>query len=408
MEEEQMADSITDSSCSNLLRLVNDEEVIAFTRSFIQTASVNGQEGPAAEFIAKACRDAGLQVTLREVAPGRPNVLVVLPGELPEIGLLFHGHSDTVPFLSMGDPLSAEIRDGSIWGRGSVDQKGGLAAAIMVLITLKRSGVHLRKSLAVAAVIDEESEHRGSYALVDDGLKADAAITTEPSDLQLLVAHKGTAPIQIHFTGVLAHGSNPWVGVNAIEMAAKTILRLKEIPLKSIDIPGVGVMQATFNVGLINGGTAYNNVADSCSIFLDRRTVMGEDQWSALEEVRQLLAKLASEDPKFRAEAEIARPDWQWEPIRKRGLKPSMTSPDSAIAQAIGAAHRLVTGQPVDVGFTNGYNDGDFLVNDLGIPTVNYGPGESPRSHTAQEKLRIDHLLTAVRVYLESALTLAA
>ena len=85
-----------------------------------------------------------------------------------------------------------------------------------------------------------------------------------------------------------------------------------------------------------------------------------------------------------------------------------MTSPESPIATALAETHKQVTGEEATIGFTNGYNDGDFLVNDLKIPTVNYGPGESPRSHTLEEKLRIDHLLTAVRVYLQTALVLSA
>ena len=386
---------------------IDDQTVVDFTRRLVQIDSVNGHEEAAATFIAETCHENGLKVKTCEVEKGRPNVLAILPGESERIGLVFHGHTDTVPFLGMENPLSGEVIDGSIWGRGSVDQKGGLAAAVLALLALKKSGIRLTKSLAVAAVIDEESEHRGSYALLGENFSADAAIITEPSDLQLLVAHKGTAPIRITFTGVLAHGSNPWAGVNAIEMAARTIMRLKSVDLKSVEIPGVGRMQATFNVGLIEGGSAYNNVADKCFIWLDRRTVPGEDQNSALEGVRRLLAEMAKEDPTFKAEAEIARPDWKWEPIRQRGLKPSMTLPDSPVALAVAAAHLQQTNRKVEIGFTNGYNDGDFLVNDLGIPTVNYGPGESVRSHTHQEKLSINHLLTAVKVYAQTAIQMA-
>ena len=390
-----------------ILSTLNDDDIISFTRKFVQTSSVNGEEKAAADFIASALKESGLQTTVREIQPGRPNVVAVLPGREAGIGLAFHGHTDTVPFFNMKEPLSGEVIDGSIWGRGSVDQKGGLAAAALAVMAIANAQVPLRKGLAILAVIDEESEHRGSFALASEGFQADFAITTEPSDLQLLVANKGTAPIRIDFMGVLAHGSNPWIGVSAIEMAAKTIMEIKKLPLKEVDIPGIGTMKASFNVGLIEGGTQYNNVAHTCSIFIDRRCVPGETQTTALQEVRQLLERMAAEDPKFKATAEIARPDWKWQPIRERGLKPAMTSPASPISVAIANAHQAQTGEQVLIGFTNGYNDGDFLVNDLGIPTVNYGPGESPRSHTAEEKLRIDHLLTAVRVYLRTAMELA-
>lgn len=134
----------------------------------------------------------------------------------------------------------------------------------------------------------------------------------------------------------------------------------------------------------------------------------GETQATALAEVQAVLDRLASEDPQFRAQTEIARPDWAWERIRARGLNPAVCSPDSPIAQAVAEAHLSETGKAVEIGYTHGYNDGDFLINDLAIPTVNYGPGETDRSHSAQEALRIDQLLTATRVYLRSALAVAA
>ena len=401
-----MANPMSGKTISDYLSSIQHEKVIRFTQEFIQVESVNGSEKPAADFVAKACKRAGMRVTVKEVHDGRPNVLAILPGESDQIGILFHGHTDTVPFFDMVDPVSGEIQDGYIWGRGSVDQKGGLAAAILAVTFLARSGYKPQKSIAIAAVIDEESEHRGSWALVQEGIQADFAITTEPSDLNLQVAHKGTAPMRIDFEGVLAHGSNPWVGVNAIEMASKFVLALKELELEKVDIPGVGVMQATYNVGLIQGGTQYNNVADTCSVFLDRRMVPGEDQSMILAEVQGVIDRLAAQDPKFKAQVSVARPDWKWDIIRQRGLNPSMSPPDSKIAQAISAAHKAETGHDVKLTYTHGYNDGDFLNNDLRIPTVNYGPGESNRSHTTEEKLRIDHLLTAVRVFMRTIVTM--
>jgi acetylornithine deacetylase/succinyl-diaminopimelate desuccinylase-like protein len=217
-----------------VLSTLDDREIITFTQQLIQTASVNGNELAAAIFLANVMEQAGLQVSVCEVQPGRPNVIGILAGELAQVGLAFHGHTDTVPFYNMPDPLSGCIMDGSIWGRGSVDQKGGLGAAVLAVLALAKTGVRPKKSLAILAVIDEESEHRGSYVLAESGFQADCAITTEPSDLQLLVANKGTAPIRIDFTGVLAHGSNPWLGVSAIEMAAKTILKVKQLPLREV------------------------------------------------------------------------------------------------------------------------------------------------------------------------------
>lgn len=397
-----------------VLAAVDDDAILRFTSELVQINSVNPNLAPgegeraAAAFIAETGRHAGLKVLWREIAPQRPNVLCLLPGQSERIGLLFLTHTDTVPVLGMENPFSGRIADGYLWGRGSVDMKGGLAAALQATLALARSGVELEKSIALAAVIDEESEHRGAYALAQEGVSADACIVPEPSANQLLLGCKGTAPIRIDVQGVLAHASNPWLGVNAIDKAAKVVLALGALPMGQFEIPEIGAtVQGTVNVGVIQGGTQYNNVADHCTLFLDRRMVPGETQATCLEQVRELLAQLAAADPQFRASAAIARPDWHWEPIRQRGLNPAYTPAHSRVARALCAAHRAVHGADPTLGFTNGYMDMDFMVNDLGIPSVNYGPGEPGMSHTPRESLRIDQLLAATRVLALAALALA-
>jgi acetylornithine deacetylase/succinyl-diaminopimelate desuccinylase family protein len=394
-------------------QLVNDE-IVRFTQQFVQINSVNpnlepgSNEAEVAGFLAQAGESAGLHVQITELAPGRPNVVCTLSGKTDRIGLLFLGHTDTVPFLGMEDPLSGEVSGNYLWGRGSVDMKGGVAAAMQALMALARSGVELEKGVAVAATIDEESEHRGAYLLAQQGVRADYCIVPEPSANQILLGCKGTAPIRVDVQGVLAHASNPWLGVSAIQKAAPLIQALYALPLQEFTIDELGLtIRGTMNVGVIRGGTAYNNVADKCSLFLDRRMVPGETQESCLAEVRAVLEQLAATDPEFKATAQTSRPDWNWEPIMRRGLNPAFTSGSSPVAQAIQAAHRHVHGEPASLGYTNGYMDMDFMVNDLGIPTLNYGPGEPGMSHTAHERLRIDQLVTAARVFALTALQLA-
>lgn len=397
-----------------VLECVQDERVTRFTQDFIRINSVNpnleagSSEANAVDFLADACRKAGVQVTLEEVVPGRPNLYCVLPGEEDGIGLSFLGHTDTVPFLGMKDPLSGGIENGYIWGRGGVDMKGGVAASVQAIIALAQSGVRLRKGVAVWAVIDEESEHRGAYALEQGKFSADACIVTEPSNMHLLLGCKGTAPIRIDFTGVLAHASNPWLGVNAIEMASRVVLALtklepKQVYLRELDM----TIRGSLNVGVIRGGTQYNNVADACSLFLDRRMVPGETQGSVLAEIDHLLSQFAAEDPQFKARAEISRPDWHWEPIRERGLNPAYTPAVSQVAQAVQTAYRSLFEEDVALGYTHGYMDMDFTINGLNIPTVNFGPGETKFAHTVDERLGVSDLLAATRVYAMTALQLA-
>jgi acetylornithine deacetylase/succinyl-diaminopimelate desuccinylase-like protein len=274
----------------------------------------------------------------------------------------------------------------------------------MAVKAILRSGIALRKGLAIAAVIDEESEHRGSYSLVDIGLQANSAIVTEPSDMRLLLGCKGTAPIEITFHGKIAHGSNPWLGVSAVKQAAKAVLALEELPSRMVEMPRLGTVRSSINIGLIGGGTAYNNVPHECTIHIDRRMVPGETQDTCLIEIQEVLDRLAADDPEFKATMRIARPDWKWDRIKARGLNPAVTPIDAPISQAIMRVHEMVYGQPVELGYTNGYMDMDFLVNDLHIPTVNYGPGDTVFAHREDERLDIDELIKSTHVYALTAL----
>ena len=129
---------------------------------------------------------------------------------------------------------------------------------------------------------------------------------------------------------------------------------------------------------------------------------------SVLAEVNQILETLASEDPKFKAHAEVSRPDWHWEAIRERGLKPAYTPATTPVSRAVQAAYRGVMNQEVVLGYTHGYMDMDFMVNGLNIPTVNYGPGETKYAHTVDERLSISDLVSATRIYILTAIDLAS
>jgi acetylornithine deacetylase/succinyl-diaminopimelate desuccinylase family protein len=403
-----------DGLARRVLASLDDQKIISLAQDLVRTNSVNSNlesgttEQAISDRIASVARAAGLTVREQLVAPQRPNVLAVYPGRQEQIGIIFLAHTDTVPFLGMRDPLSADIVQDAIWGRGSVDMKGGLAAALMAVTALARSGIRLEKSVAIAAVVDEESEHRGAYALAHSGLRADACIVPEPSGMQLLLGCKGTVPIHIRVQGRLAHGSSPWLGINAIEKAARLIFELSQLPLGTALLPELETqIRGTLNIGVIQGGTAYNNVADRCSVFIDRRIVPGESQQGILKEIQGIVERLEAQDPEFKATIDISRPDWHWEEIGNRGLNPAYTPVNSAVAQTIERAHRATFNQDVRLGFSNGYMDMDFMVNDLGIPTVNYGPGDAELAHHTEECLPIEQLLSATRVFVRSAISLA-
>jgi acetylornithine deacetylase/succinyl-diaminopimelate desuccinylase-like protein len=377
--------------------------VIDLASRLVAIPSVTGSEGAVVAFIARWLESAGLHVQVTRVAPGRPNLLAILPAQDGstdgELSLLFHAHSDTVAEHGMADPFSGRVEDGQISGRGAVDQKGGLAAAAAALATVARSGKRPSAPVGLAAVIDEESEHRGSMALAQSGLRARQAVVTEPSGLRVVFGCKGTVPLLVTVRGRAAHGCRPWLGVNAVEKGMLVAQKLLGQSFPDTALPGLGKIRGTLNLGVMRGGAAYNIVPDGCELWFDRRTVPGESQAGVLAETQALLDALGRQDPELQVAVEIARPDWHWEPIAKRGLNATLTPTDSELPNWVSGHHEEVVGRPPEWYFTDGYNEMDFLVNDMGIPTVQYGPGDSRLCHTDDERLDINQLLTCCRVY---------
>ena len=365
----------------------------------ISIASVTGEEGEIGKYLYKRFREMGCQSELIEVTAGRYNVLAVLPGAQTEkMGVLFHGHMDTVAPYGMASPFEPVIEDQHIWGRGSVDQKGGIAAVISAFEKTLAEGKKLARSVGFLGVIDEEEEHRGSMAMLDMALDAECAVITEPSGLKLGIGCKGTVPYKITVRGRAAHGCRPSLGENAVIYAMEIAQQLLHEKLPTKTIEGVGEIEATLNLGIMQGGVAYNIVPDECTIWFDRRAIPGENQKDIVQAVQQRLQRY-NEIPDVSAQVEIARPDWNWEPIQQRGLLPAMTDIHDPLVDLFKRAHQESSGSLPKIFFTDGYNEMDFLINDLGIPTVHYGPGDGGLCHTIRERLDIRQLETAASVY---------
>lgn len=385
-------------------KYVSEEELCAFLSEMIRTESTFGNEGNCGRLLERFCREQGLTVELQPVTDTRFNLLITVgaPGyKDAKHGLLLHGHYDTVPALDMEDPYSARVTDGRMWGRGTVDQKSGLVAAVCAALAVKRSGRALKKPVCVAAVVDEESEHRGSYTLVRSGIDADYAVVTEPSGVgKCNLGCKGTTPIRIAVQGLTAHASNPWVGVNAIEKAMPVLEGLFRMKFDEVQLGGdLGTVRGTLCVSKLDAGSAYNNVPGEAVIWMDRRTVPGENTALALDQVNAVIEEARRRDPALKAEAHVARPDWHWPPIAQRGLNPTAVSPDCDLLKILNQAVAAAGLPKIRPEYSNGYNEMDFLINDLGIETLVYGSGNGDLSHGPYEEVEIREVCAVAEVF---------
>ncbi|MFI6094691.1 ArgE/DapE family deacylase [Lentzea sp. NPDC051213] len=240
----------------------------------------------------------GFEVHRLEQRPGRPSLVAVAKGTGGGKSLMLNGHIDTVGTAGYdGDPLAPEIRDGKMFGRGTFDMKGGVAA--MMVAAAKATQRPLRGDVIVACVADEEHGSFGTEEVLTR-FTADAAIVTEPSHLEVTLAHKGFVWFDVEIEGKAAHGSRPELGVDAIAKAGHFLVALEQLGQRlkhEHHLLGTGTVHAS----LISGGEEASTYPSSCRITLERRTVPGETPESVEAELAAVLDHLTATVPDFRA-----------------------------------------------------------------------------------------------------------
>jgi len=379
---------------SKMSESTDRDRVISSIQKSVQTPSVFGEEEAIAKFFADLMAEGGAtKVEVREVEPGRPNVIGTWDTGLPGPRIALQGHMDTVPVGEHPEPFSGEIRDGAIYGRGASDMKGPLVTAALAAEFAFREKAGLRGSCQVVCTVDEESEKRGIFDIVDAGLEADFGICVEPTDLRVAIAQKGCVSVRVTTKGRASHGANPQEGINAISKMAKVIQALDGMELPTVDIPGVGPVSGTLSIGVIEGGSMFFIVPDRCSIWIDRRTVPGETQSEAIERIEEVVKSV---DPE--AEVVKERQDWNWKRIQDRGIGSCSVDIESPVVQAVLQGVESVTGGPPELHVQNAWCETDFFVNDLGIPTVNLGPGKMELAHTSNEHIDIESAVAGAQI----------
>jgi acetylornithine deacetylase len=262
-------------------------ELIAVDSVNPTLAATGGGEAAAANVLANWLERAGLEVTVDEVAPGRPNVVAVARGSGGGRTLLLNGHLDTVGLLEPEGGLDARVEGGRLYGRGSYDMKASLAAIASAGADCVRRG--LRGDVIVTAVADEEAGSIGTEALLGRW-RADAAIVAEPTDERLCIAHRGWLAFDIETPGRAAHGSRPDLGIDSIAKMGGVLVAIEALDRTLQDgqphpLLGTGSVHAS----LIEGGQEYSSYPARCLLQGERRTIPGERRDAVEAELRELL-----------------------------------------------------------------------------------------------------------------------
>jgi acetylornithine deacetylase len=365
----------------------------ALARALVRIDSRNpalspGAPGEAAcvELLRGVLESWGFRVDVHDSAPARPNLVARIGDASPGArSLMFSGHLDVVGVDGMTHPpFAGEEREGRLYGRGAADMKGGIAAMCAGAWRARQNG--LAGELIVAATADEEFESVGTRAMLERGVRADAAIVGEPTCLEIMPAHRGFVWIEVVVTGRAAHGSRWDIGVDAIRHAGLLLAELdrmdaEELPLRVHDLLGRGSLHAS----AIEGGIGMSTYPDRCVLRLERRTLPGERDLDIVAEVERACARVRERRPSFDASARLLLSQGASD-VPKQA--PIVRVLDSALA---------ASGEIVRVSGMSAWTDA-ALLNAAGIPAICFGPGDISLAHAAEEYIPLAEIDRATAV----------
>jgi acetylornithine deacetylase len=378
-------------------RAVRDD-IAQLTSRLVAIDSVNptlvpggAGETEIARFISGWARGAGLEADVLEGTTGRPSVIVRAPGTGGGRTLLLCGHTDTVNVEGMVDPHTPRVDGDRLYGRGAYDMKAGVAAALIACREAAAGG--LAGDVVVAAVADEEHASVGVQEVLRS-VRADAAIVTEPTELAVVVAHKGFVWVEIEVQGRAAHGSRPQLGVDAIVKAGPILTALGKLDVELGERTHPLLGRGSVHASVIGGGVEMSSYPARCTIGIERRTLPGMSVADVEAELESLLERCRLGD------ADLV--------VERRTLltrEPFEVEPNAEIVREVSAAAALNGVSPAIEGASY-WADSGFIAA-AGIPTVLFGPSGAG-AHETEEWVSISDTETVARTVVATARRLCA
>lgn len=345
-------------------------------------------EGEIADYIAQWLKRADLEVELVESMTGRPNVVGIARGTGGGKTLLLNGHTDTVGVAGMSDAHKPVTKEGRMYGRGSYDMKSGLAACMLAIAEAKKQ--RLSGDVIFAAVIDEEYASVGTMDLAKR-LYADGAVIAEPTELQLIIAHRGFVWLEVETIGKAAHGSRPDLGVDAIAKMGKVLVEIEKLDQTLRSNPThVLLGSGSLHASLITGGQELSSYPEKCILSVERRTLQGETPEFVEAEFTNIVEEIQLSDPTFNA-------------VIRRGIDRSSleTSEDTEIVKAIQDAAVKILNHPAQIAGVQYWTDAAIL-SAAGIPSVLFGHSGAG-AHAVEEWVDLASVRACAEIYLATA-----
>ncbi len=380
-------------------------DVTTFAQKLVQTPSTSGEEQEVAKLIINEMKRLGYDEVFTD-AMG--NVVGIIKGSGQGENIMFNGHMDQVDPGRLEDwehdPYGGIITEDYLYGRGTCDMKGAIASQVYAASLIKNLGLAHRGDILVTCVVQEEpAECLGMAHLCDvtftqQRISVDFVVLGEPSNLKLMLGHKGRVELEVTTVGHTSHGSAPQRGINAVYKMLPIISKVQTLntTLPSHKLLGKSTISLT-NIYCSPGRLSV--IPDLCIAYLDRRLTPGETIEQALAQIETILKDVGQGDPNFQGSVRVREAEeMSYTGMKSLGRKmmlPWLTSTEHPkVVQTCAALGEL--GQKPEYGYWDFATDGSHIFAVLGIPTIGYGPGEESLAHTSQERISLDSLVQSV------------
>ena len=381
-----------------LLSAERKQTVVEVTQSLIREKSLAGEEGQVARAVISAMRSLSYDDIRVDAAGNVIGILRPATSSTATSGsLMFDSHMDTVAAAGAWtkDPFGGEVSAGRIWGRGTSDMKGALAASICGAAFAKQDS-QLKETVYVSASVNEEQIEGLAFADVLKEYQPKRVVICESTGLKMNLGGRGRAEVFLTVKGIPAHASTPHLGVNALKKMATLILALNEWEPPYDPVLGYGIFEPTEIIS--NPYPSVSVLPDRCRVRSDRRLLAGEKESDVLDPILAIINNLHAEDSAFNAIAEIDTESIRTYTGATRTMLKFQPAWKMAGDHPFVSASKVALNDP-SVGYYSFCTNASRSCGIEGIPTIGFGPGSEHHAHTADEFCELEQLWGATQGY---------
>lgn len=375
-----------------------EPQLTQFLRDLVAIPSLSGEEGNVAKRVQEEMEKLGYDEVF--IDP-QGNVIGRIGNGSKVIAL--DGHIDTVDVGEIAnwntDPYDPVLKDGVIYGRGTTDMKGGVAASVYAGALLKKAGFPKDVTLYVTGTVQEEDCDGlcWQYIFNEDKIRPDVVVITEPTSLKIYRGQRGRMEMEVSTKGVSCHGSAPERGVNAVYKMADIIKDIEALNerLEPVDPLGKGTVTISH---IRSQSPSLCAVADGCTIHLDRRLTLGESEQTAVQEILDLPSVKKAEATVTVLEYDVPSYTGLVYPTKKYFPCWQTKEEELPVKKAVEAYQSTFDGEP-EVSHWTFSTNGVATAGLCGIPTVGFGPGHEKFAHAPNEEVEVEHLVRSAAFY---------